>query len=206
MSQTWGVDDSMDDNEDMRALLAQAGTTYPMVVNIANRTLRREINDKIKEAAFDAIPDYNPGTSISEATSGYATMANAKGILSLRFQDYIYPEMAAHGVTQISSLTIDLCDGRVYRFYELFRKGSDYQSKIDLMTRVEIISRQLPMLKPFAGVCPDQEFYLTSNSLVIYYQPYVYTPGVYGVLELTLPYQEILGIIEPNGPIGRLLS
>lgn len=189
----------------LQALLKQAGTTYPRAVNL-NSKVRSKINSAIKRAAFAAIPDYDPGTSISEAVSSYKTTVNMKGVLSLRFEDYCYPEMAAHGVTGVSSVTLDLKTGREYEFYQLFRKGTNYQTEINQIIQAQIIAEQIPLLKPFTGVGPDEDYYLTPDSLVVYYQPYEYTPGAYGVLEFKIPYSQITGIIDPEGPIGKILG
>lgn len=192
-------------SEGRAARLKQAGTTYPKVVNLSS-SVRDRINREIKEAAYQAVPDYDPGTSVVEAQSSYNTGVNMNGILSLRFQDYFYPEMAAHGVTQVSSVTLDLYTGRTYRFSELFLRGSNYQARIDGIIQTQINAQQIPMLKPFEGVGPNEQYYLTPDSLVIYYQPYVYTPGAYGVLEFRIPYNQIVEIIDPRGPIGRILG
>lgn len=192
-------------NMSIQALLKQAGTTYPKAVNLSSK-VRSRVNAAIKKAAFEAIPDYDPGTSVVEAVSNYKTTVNMKGILSLRFEAYYYPEMAAHGVTGVSSVTINLKTGHVYEFYELFRKGSNYQAVLNQIIQAQIVAGQISLLKPFAGVGPDEDYYLTPDSLVIYYQPYVYTPGAYGVLEFTIPYSQLTGIIDPDGPIGRILA
>lgn len=193
-------------NQNFQALMKQWGTTYPKVVNIPGKSLPDKINTIIRETAYRAVPDYQPGTSIIEAQSGYTTPVNMKGILSLRFQDYYYPEQAAHGVTGVSTVTLNLQNGYVYHFYQLFRSGSDYQAEINRLIEEQITARQIPMLKPFEGVGPNQEYYLTSDSLVIYYQPYVYTPGYVGVPEFRIPFQQILNIIDLRGPIGILLA
>ena len=192
-------------NLSIQALLKQMGTTYPKAVNLSSK-VRSRVNSAIKKAAYEAIPDYDPGTSVSEAASNYKTTVKMKGILSLRFEYYYYPEMAAHGVTGISSVTLDLKDGHEYEFYQLFRRGSNYQAVLDQIIQAQIVASQIPLLKPFAGVGPDEDYYLTPESLVIYYQPYEYTPGAYGVLEFTIPYPQLAGIIDPQGAIGRILG
>lgn len=192
-------------NLSIQAILKQAGTAYPKAVNLSSK-VRSKVNSAIRKAAFEAIPDYDPGTSVVEAVSNYKTIVNLKGILSLRFEDYYYPEMAAHGVTGVSSITIDLKTGHEYEFYQLFRRGSNYQTVLNQIIQAQIVAGQIPLLKPFAGVGPDEDYYLTPDSLVIYYQPYEYTPGAYGVLEFTIAYSQITGIIDPQGAIGRLLA
>jgi hypothetical protein len=193
-----------DNRSDLQAQLRQAGTTYPRVINLPGR-VRERVNHVIRETALDAIPEYDPGTPVIEAQSGYRTPLNQKGILSLRFEDYFYPQQAAHGVTGVSSVTIDLRTGHVYDFDELFRPYSNYQAALTRIIQAQIASGQIAMLKPFGGVGADETYYLTPDSLVIYYQPYVYTPGYAGVLEFTIPYQQIKDYLDPRGPIGRIL-
>jgi hypothetical protein len=194
-----------DNRRTMRALLKQSGTTYPRIVNVS-KSLRSRIDRTLRDTAYQAISDWDPGTSIVEAVNSYKTTLNTDGFLSVRFDAYYFPELAAHGATGVSSVTLSLNTGKVYRFEDLFRRGSDYQQIIDQIIQVQIIEQQIPMLKPFEGVGPDQEYYLTPDSLVIYYQPYVYTPGAYGVLEFTIPYAQISGIVCPVGPIGVIIA
>lgn len=192
-------------NHVMQAMLKQAGTTFPRVTNLA-KSVRNKVNAVIRETAYQAIPDWDPGSAVIEAWSGYKTPLNQKGILSLRFEDYYYPEHAAHGVTGVSSLTVNLRTGHVYQFFELFARGSNYQTQLNAIIQAQIVARQIPMLKPFEGVGPDEQYYLTPDSLVIYYPPYVYTPGAFGILEFVIPYTQIAAIIDPRGPIGILTA
>jgi hypothetical protein len=189
-----------------KALLKQAGTTYPEVVNWPNKSLRRRVNDILQRTAYAAIPDCDPETAVIEAWSDYKTTLNQNGILSVRFEDYFYPVMAAHGVTGFCSVTLDLDSGYVYDLHQLFRRGFNFQAVIDEIIRNQITTQQITLVKPFPGIGPNENYYLTSDSLVIYYQPYVYTAGAYGVLEFPIPYQQIGEIIDPPGPIGRILA
>lgn len=191
-------------NHNSQALLEQSGTAYPKVVNLSAKVQKR-INAEMKRTAYKALPAWNPGTSISEVQSGYSTMLNMNGVLSLRFQNYYFPEKAAHGVTGVSSVTIDLYTGRVYRFPELFRPGSGFQARLTQIIQAQIRAKQIPLLKPYPGVGLDEDYYLTPDSLVIYYEPDVYTPGYVGVLEFTIAYSQIKELINPRGPIGRIL-
>ena len=188
-----------------QARLNQAGTAFPAVMNIGSHSLRRSINRSIREAALSAIPAPFASGNIVEATAGYRTTLNEKGLLSLRFEDYIYPVLAAHGLTVVKAITLDLNDGYVYHFGDLFLPGSGYKALLDQIIARQIEEQQIPMLTPFRGVGEDEEYYLTPDSLVIFYQLYEYTPNVYGILEFVIPYTGIAGVIDPRGPIARLL-
>jgi hypothetical protein len=189
-----------------RAFLEQDGVSYPELMNGSTHSLTRKINAILQDTAYRAIVEYEPGTGVITANSNFNVEVNQSNILSIRFENYYMREMTAHGSTGVSSVTLDLTTGYVFRFEELFRKNSNYQAVINGIIREEIREQQLPLLKPFAGVGPDEEYYLTPDNLVIYYQAYVYTPGYLGVLEFTIPYRQISEIIDPGGPIGRIMS
>jgi hypothetical protein len=195
-----------DNNANRKALLKQAGTTYPEVVNASHKSGQRRVNDILRRTAYTAIPDYDPGTVVIEAWSNYKITLNQNGFVSLRFENYFYPETAAHGVTGVSSATLDQDSGYIYDFRQLFRPGSDYQAVINGIIQNRIVREQIALLKPFAGVGPNENYYLTPNSLVIFYQPDVYTAGNYGILEFAIPYRQFAEIIDPRGPAGRILK
>jgi len=192
-------------HHDSKAFLKQASTTYPRVTNLSSR-VRERVNTALKRTAFEAIPDYDPGTSIIQATNSYTVTVNLNDVLSVKFDSYYYPEMAAHGVTGVSAVTLDLRTGNRYPFECLFRTGVNYEAVINRIIEEQIVANQIPMLKPFEGVSEDQEYYLTPDTLVIFYPPYEYTPGAYGVLEFKIPYTQIREIIDPMGPIGRIMN
>lgn len=193
------------EQRDSQAFLKQASTTYPRITNLSSRA-RDRANSALKRTAFEAIPDYDPGTSIIQASNSYTVMVNLNDVLSVKFDSYYYPEMAAHGVTGVSAVTLDLRTGNRYPFESLFRRGSNYEAVINRIIEEQIVANQIPMLKPFEGVTEDQEYYLTPDTLVIFYPPYEYTPGAYGVLEFPIPYSQIREIIDPRGPIGRITN
>ncbi len=192
-------------HHDTEAMLKQEGTTYPRVTNLCSKDLRQKINRILKETAYQAIPDWDPGSSIIEATSSYQVTVNMNSVLSVKFQDYYFPQNAAHGVSKYTSVTLSLNNGHKYSFDELFKPGVDYQTRLNAIIEAQIVAEQIPMLEPFKGVTSDEDYYLTPDRLVIYYQPYVYTPGAYGVLEFFIPYQAIMDLIDPQGPISKLV-
>ncbi|HEY8465049.1 MAG TPA: DUF3298 domain-containing protein [Bacillota bacterium] len=192
-------------SRNQKALLKLTETTYPRVANLP-KAIRHKVNCLIREAAAAAVPQYDPGTTVIEAWSSYKTTTNQNGILSLRFEVYFYPELAAHGVTGISSITLNLLTGHPYCLGELFRRGSNYQMYVNRIIQDQIVAGQIPLLKPFDGISPTENYYLTPDSLVIYYLPSVYTSSAYGVLEFVIPYPQITALIDPSGPVGLILQ
>lgn len=189
------------------AQLSQRNVSYPEVVNLPDRGVENQINRKIKTTALSAIPDsYFKGQNFIQATSSYDTSVNQNDILSLTFENYTYWEGAPHGITIMRAITVNLETGQRYQFWQLFDPRTNWKAQINAIIRAQIAERQIPMLRPFEGVTDKEEYFLTNKSLVIFYQIYDYTPYVYGILEFEIPYNQIENIINPEGPIGKILE
>lgn len=187
------------------ARMMQEGVAFPEVNNLTG-VLRRRVNTLIREQAYRAVPEIDPAENIIEATSSYSTGVNRNSILSLRFEDYVFWEHAAHGLTVVRSITLNICNAQVYSFSDLFDSAAPYRERVNAIIRDQIEARQIPLLREFEGVYLEQEYYLTGSELVIYYQLYDYTPYAYGILEFVIPYGEIEDLIDKNGPITRVMG
>lgn len=184
---------------------------YPQVAGLPDEEVQEQINRLIEEQVYKLIaeqkqwPD-SAGLTIAEMTGTYKIEVNKNGILSIRFENYTFPEHAAHGLTMVSSITLDLATGKVYTLRDLFQSGTGYLITLNKMIAEQFKERDLPMLKEFNGITIQQDYYLTNNALVIYFQAYEYTPGYVGIPEFEIPYRKIINIINEQGPIGKLLS
>ncbi len=193
-------------NDYRKAMLQQESATYPRLVRSSNQTLENRINRLIRRTSEETLPagryrDMN----IITAASQYDTTVNRNEILSLRFENYYYPEKMANGITVVRGLTVNLITGKKYRLEDLFRTGSNYKAYLDNIIERQIVEKDIPLLNGFPGITGNEVFYLTEDSLVIVYQEYDLTPGYYGTLEFTIPYTELKPIINENGPIAMLL-
>ncbi|GAA3402292.1 DUF3298 and DUF4163 domain-containing protein [Paenibacillus hodogayensis] len=180
---------------------------YPQLSGLPNRKAQLRINDTIMQLVYRMIRDQGyVQDPTKEMTGTYEIKLNGHGLISIVFQNYAYSKGQAHGVTVQKSLTMDLWDGREYRFADLFRPDSGYKETIDAIIRKQIEEKDVPIfdMNSFPGVGPNQDYYLTPNELAVYYQQAEYTPYVYGFPTFSIPYADIAGIADPQGPIGRL--
>ncbi|MCL6612964.1 MAG: DUF3298 and DUF4163 domain-containing protein [Peptococcaceae bacterium] len=184
---------------------------YPQVAGLPDPEAQERINRAIGERVRGLIarqrrwPD-SAGIEKFDMTGTYRVTVNKKGVLSVRLENYIFPEQAAHGLTMADSVTADLKTGKVYTLKDLFRRGTDYLFTLNMIIREQFRERDLPMINEFRGITANQDFYLTPKNLVIYFQVYEYTPYYVGIPEFEIPYQKIINYIDEKGPIGRLLS
>ncbi|WP_102398983.1 DUF3298 and DUF4163 domain-containing protein [Haloimpatiens massiliensis] len=182
--------------------------SYPFLKNYEPDEIKDIINDEITNKVLDLfknqvlIPEK---IDFAEIISFYEVPLNDKGLLSILFGIYTYVEKAAHGFTKYASITIDIKTGKIYDFGELFNPKFFYKPLLDELAKEYIIKNNVPLLTEYNGVQPNQEFYLTPTSLVMYYQVYEYTPYAYGLFKIEIPYEKIKTILSPASPIQRLL-
>ncbi|MTI59863.1 MAG: DUF3298 domain-containing protein [Firmicutes bacterium] len=188
------------------AILKQAAATYPQLTRTSNQPLENRINRLIKRTVDKTLPTGRyQDMNIITAASKYETTVNYNDILSLRFENYYYPEMMASGITVVQALTINLITGKKYKLRDLFREGSNYKAYLDNIIEQEIIEGGIPLINEFPGITGDEVFYLKKDTLVIVYQEYELTPGYYGTLEFHIPYSKLEPLINENSPIARLM-
>lgn len=186
--------------------LIQKSLTYPEIVKPQNLLLENRINRLIRKTAKEALPSGRyRNMNIITAVSEYEMKVNKNEILSIRFENYYYPEKMASGITEVRAITVNLITGRKYRLKDLFTPKRNYQAYLNKIIEKQIEERDLPLIEPFKGINGDELFYLTENELVIVYQRYELTPGSYGVLEFKIPYQELKPIIDENSPIYMIM-
>ncbi|MFL0197598.1 RsiV family protein [Clostridium sp. WILCCON 0269] len=141
----------------------------------------------------------------SEVLGNYEIMLNKNGILSILFSMYIYVNRAAHGFTLYSSMTANVATGEIYSFSDLFNSKVYYKGFLDPIIKQYIKENNIDLINEYNGITENQKFYLTPDSLVVYYQIYEYTPYYYGLFKIQIPYNKIANIINPAGPIAKLM-
>lgn len=123
----------------------------------------------------------------AEAYFNYKVKYNQKGLISIVFYDYLYSG-GAHGLTVQSSYTFDLNTGEKYEIKDFFKGNSDYVTLISSEVKKQIKEREMIALVPFDSIKADQDFYLSNNAVVVYFQAYEYFPYSDGIPEFAVDY------------------
>lgn len=129
-----------------------------------------------------------------EAFSVYTVPYHQKDLLSLYYDHYTYSG-GAHGSTVRVSDTWNLKDGRRKDLYQL--SGDPTETRKVILDRInEQIAVQIrsgegmyfdDYIKLTADTFKPENYYLTPEGLVIYYQQYDIAPYASGIPEFTLP-------------------
>jgi hypothetical protein len=143
--------------------------------------------------------------NLAEMVGTYKISLNEKSLLSVYFENFAIQRMAAHGTTIAESLTADLETGEVYQLNDLFIRNRPYRVRLNNIILAEIAAINLPTIAPFPGITDNQEFYLTPKALVIFFPELEFTPHVVGIPQFVIPYVALANLIDPHGPLARLV-
>lgn len=169
---------------------------YPQIQGLPKTEVQDKFNQAIREEIEGFIAKLN--TPDHSGKVSYKTEYNDHYLLSVTLTELFYVKYAAHPMSYLRSFTVNTKTGEIYKFKNIFKQGTGYTDKINLIVNQQIAERQMPLLKPFKGIDDNQEFYLSSDGLVIYYQLYEYTPYFYGFPKLTIPYVQIGDMLKDD--------
>lgn len=181
---------------------------YPFIPNLQKDKTIEKINNYIIDEVnklFRSQVLLPEKVDFNEVLGTYEVMLNKNGILSILFSLYTYVNKAAHGFTAYSSITLNVETGQVYSFDDLFNPKLDYTSFINEIANEYIKGNNIVLINEYKGIIPNQQYYLTPDKLVIYYQVYEYTPYYYGLFKIEIPYNKITNLLTPFSPINKIL-
>ncbi len=187
--------------------LPKVNVYYPVVVHLPNANVQSKINHTIVKTLNEILLEIGfHDANLRELIAYYELKTNQRGLLSLNLIAYSFTG-GAHGMTIIKSLTFDTKTGKQYELNELFKPGSDYVKILSDIIRQRIKDWNIDLLDPpFKEIRSDQDFYIADTTLVIYFQQYEITPGVWGFPYFPIPILDLADIIEPDGPLNRMMA
>lgn len=181
--------------------------SYPQVYGLGavgekiTKTLGDEIDRYLATVNGDVNRDAKEGFRLRKVQVDVAhnVTYNAGDLLSVTITEWAYTG-GAHPMSYKRSFTFDTRTGDRLALADLFRPGTDYCARLNAVIAAQIDGRKIPIFSftPFAGVKDNQEYYLTADSLVVYYQLYEYTPYVFGFLEFPIPYAQLADLLKPG--------
>ncbi|MGE6489040.1 DUF3298 and DUF4163 domain-containing protein [Paenisporosarcina sp. NPDC076898] len=178
---------------------------YPFVIGLANPQAELKINSAIVSTLNQTMVElgyHEP--SLQEMVGEFEIKTNERNILSLTLTVYAFTG-GAHGMTIVKALSFDVTTGKQYELKDLFKPDSDYVTVLSKIIGQKIKDWDIDLLEPFTKIRPDQDFYFADHSLVIYFQLYEITPYVWGFPYFPIPILDIQDIIQPDGPLEKLL-
>jgi len=178
----------------------------PKIIGMKDRAVQEKINILLYSTAFE-LRDKNRSevAKYSESYNYYVqseVTRHNKLLLSARYMECLVMPWYAHPLNSMQAVTVNLKDGSVYKLSDLFKPGSDYRAVLNkiLDEKVQAYANKtgVKMLEKFRGIEKDQGFYLTRDSLAIYWQEAVYLPRYLGPLSIMVEYKRLSGILRDD--------
>jgi hypothetical protein len=183
--------------------------TYPKVSGLKHKSAESGINRYIKKEVHKILKDEGYGKEKNKKfTGGYTVKLNKRGTLSINIDVYHHIKGEERGTSIRKTINVSLKDARVYYLHDLFSrriKKSKIIGKVSNIIKEQINSKNIKLVERFENISLTQSYYLTEESLIIYFAPCEIKPFEFNFPEFEIPFLDIEDIINTKGPIGRLL-
>ncbi|NFE07568.1 DUF3298 domain-containing protein [Clostridium botulinum] len=174
---------------------------YPKVQGMGDKVLEDEINNRLKILSEVKPIEENVQLEYNYLGDFKIEFFN-KNLLELELDGYNFHFGAAHGMPSKIYTKIDLTTGEFYELKDLFKEDSDYVKVLS-----DIIGQQIKnnpensyiFPDTYNGIKEDQPFYVSQNTLYIYFYPYEIAPYAAGFPTFKIPYKDIIDIINEAG-------
>jgi hypothetical protein len=171
---------------------------YPQLTAFADKAVQDKVNStiqaKVNAMAAEARKELKEAGPLDRPnlknsyTVNYIVTYNSNGKLSLYLESYLFTG-GAHGMPGRVPLTFDLSTGNTLTLQQAVGGNANYKTIIN-----KIVKEQFPkaytMLAPFESITDDQSFFLVNDAVVVYFEPYQYTPYVAGFPQFSIPLSQ----------------
>ncbi|MTI57042.1 DUF3298 and DUF4163 domain-containing protein [Geosporobacter ferrireducens] len=179
--------------------------SYPEIGGLKDLEIQKSINELILKKSYDLVENQKKRSrNFMQIRGAYEVKLNKRGLLSIYFTNYVFSKGTARGLTLADSLTVDLDTGKVYNLKDFFQEGSNYIQRLSIRIKHQIRVGKIQLITDFHTIHSDQQFYLTNQGIVIYFQTYAYTPYYYGIPQFTILYRDMIDLMIADGPLPRL--
>lgn len=150
------------------------------------KQLKETIDKQLKEKNAEGNENPNPyGYS-----SSYLVTYNQNGVLGLVVESYEYTG-GAHGMTYRQGYTFSLKDGKALTLDDLFGKNASYRKQLNLEIAKQF-SKNPGYTGGFKELKKNPDFFLTPDTLHVFFQVYDYLPYAGGFPEFSFPFSKLL--------------
>ncbi len=178
---------------------------YPEIVGMLDKKAEAVANNKLK--LMSEVKPINREEQLKYSYVGtFDIEFFRKNLLVLNLSSYNYPFGAAHGMPTEIYPHVNLESGQFYELKDLFKKNSNYVKVLSDIIKVQIQSQgeqSMVWLDQYKGITANQPFYVTKDTLNIYFYPYEIAPYAAGFPTFKITYGEIMNIIDTSGSFWR---
>lgn len=135
-----------------------------------------------------------------EAYSNFDVTYDKNDLISISIEFYEFTG-GAHGMTYLKSYNYSLTTGEEILLNDLFNKNIDYKKIINTYIETYIKENEDLFFKGeegFKGIKNNQSYYITNDSLVVYFKIYEIAPYYVSIPKFEIPLKEIKDYLNPE--------
>ncbi|GLX67992.1 WG repeat-containing protein [Paenibacillus glycanilyticus] len=178
---------------------------YPAVEGLSNPAAQERLNETLK--VMSQVKPIPGDEQLGYTYSGdFDVTFFHKNLLEIEMTGYNYPAGAAHGMPTQVYAHINVTSGDMFTLKDLFKANSNYVKVLsDIIGEQIKTDPQYDYVFPdtYKGIKPDQPFFMTQDALHLYFEPYEIAPYAAGFPTFTIPFSEIMSIIDERGDFWR---
>lgn len=187
-----------------------SGSNDPRVTTFNQRLMElvtTEVDAWRESFLQNTAPTVSNGSSLDVS---YVLISQTGDMWSFKYDFRFYSDGAAHPGRYSITLNYDLNQDRELALADLFLPNSSYLEAIANHCITEL-SQHPGFDGPFAdGAKPTAENYrnwnITLEGLLITFDTYQVAPGASGPQQVLVPYSQLQGMIDPQGPLAGLVQ
>ncbi|MDY0144121.1 MAG: RsiV family protein [Bacteroidales bacterium] len=183
--------------------------TYPVIKFKDNILVENKVKEQIREIFMFwelDIDNIEKSTWEGEIKSNFKVVYKIHNLLGIRIETFWYGMGAAHGNISITSLNLNMANGEIFEFKDIFRSWSSDSIKQLLIEKLLNHSCVCVDEKVEIDNYDDKNFYFDSTGINVVFSKYEVACGACGPVEVKLLYNEILDLINPNGPMKYIYN
>jgi hypothetical protein len=151
-------------------------------------------------------------SSGSTFESKYSVSYAANDLVSVAFTIEAYYEGAVHGSFNSIVFNYDLDSGKRLKLADLFKPNSNYLKPISdyAIKSLRKEKEGVPDSDWIEGAAPEEKNYqswnITRQGLLVNFDPYQVGPYAEGPHEVRVPYSVLKDVVNPDGPLARVIG
>lgn len=151
----------------------------------------------------------SPDSTSSSFQLDYHVLSPPGNILSLKFDIQTFYSGATHPAGTSLTATFDLEGGQPLALADLFVPDTDYLGAVAKYCAAQLSARDIGFQGFELGATATEQNYrnwnITPNGLMITFDEYQVAPYTAGPQTVVIPFRELAGLIQPDGPLAQYL-
>jgi serine/threonine protein kinase/formylglycine-generating enzyme required for sulfatase activity len=188
--------------------------SYPQLEGLSDENAQKDFNERVRALVTKNIGE--PRNDEGEHNGSFSVEHRSGALLSVIFGAYDEWTGAAHGQSHNFSYHYDFSRNKELKLSDFFLPGVNHLGLLSKLCAKDIAKQKQKNgmqvidengeATAFAALKEDATFYPAATGLVFIFDPYQVGSFAEGYYVVSIPYSQLKGIINPNGPLAPFVS